>query len=99
MFRKKQTKILRVKDGKKRLVNSDRFEELTRPLQVTFFLREVLGLKSVKVHNGPAIDLFNGRSRTKFEKYFNHNETVDILIPKSAPVHEWKLESSHYHYV
>lgn len=101
MFRKKQTKVLRVKDGKKRLSNFDipyskNEGELTMGPEVEDFLRDNLGLESIKILNGPTRDLSDYESNCEFCDYFHANEIVDILIPENANLDGWTLRQSAY---
>ena len=94
MFRKRQTKILRVKEPGKQFTSFEYAEYTTWAIEIITFLKGTLKLESVQVLNGPMVDLFDGYSRTEFKKYFKNNEIVDLLIPRNVPAHEWKLRSS-----
>jgi len=97
MFRKRQTKILRVKDGEKRLVNSDIPWELTSTAEVVMFLNRYLGLESVRILDGPTIyNPPNPEYCDEFDGYFCDNEIVDILIPKETNLDGWTLQPSRY---
>lgn len=96
MFRKRQTKILRVKDGEKRLVNSDIPWELTSTAEVVMFLNRYLGLESVRILGGKTIILLDDRYWNEFCDHFNHNEIVDFLIPNSVNLDGWILQRSRY---
>ena len=92
MFRKKQTKILRLKDGEKRLVNSDIPWEVTYSYEVKSFLKDGLKLDSFQILNAGKIDLFDA----EFRSYFFNNETVDILTPNSVDLDGWEFQRSRY---
>lgn len=99
MFRKKQIKVLRIKDGERRLFNADypwNAGELTYASEVMRFLKSELDLKSVQILGGQIINLFSNESHGKFCDYFRCNETVDILIPNSANLAGWELEPGRY---
>ena len=96
MFRKKQTKILRLKDGEKRLVNSDIPWEVTYSYEVKSFLKDGLKLDSFQILNAGKIDLFDAESWVEFRSYFFNNEIVDILIPKETNLDGWTLQPSRY---
>lgn len=96
MFRKKQVKILRVKDGEKRLVNFDIPWELTYSYEVKSFLKDRLKLDSFQILNAGKINLFDAESSVGFRNYFFNNETVDILIPNSVDLDGWELQRSRY---
>lgn len=96
MFRKKQTKVLRIKEGKKRLINSKTLQELTFSTEVIDFLKNVLGLKTVQILNGQTINLYDSESCREFSGYSIHSETVDILVPKGTNLDGWQLQLSRY---
>ncbi len=99
MFRKKQIKILRVKDGKKRLSNANhRWSEgeLTYDSEVVSFLEEEFGLHSVQILGGQTVNFLNNKSYNEFCDYFRRSEIVDILIPSNANLDEWTLRQSAY---
>ena len=96
MFRKKQTKILRLKDGEKRLVNSDIPWELTYSYEVKSFLKDRLKLDSFQILSAGKIDVFDAESWVEFRSYFFNNETVDILIPNSVDLDGWEFQRSRY---
>lgn len=73
MFRKKQTKILRVKDGEKRLSNADynwHNGELTYPSEVLSFLKYELTLDSIHILNGPTICIPDEDYCSEFDDFF-----------------------------
>ena len=100
MFRKKRmaAKVFRVKDAYMRLANWSYYNKSPKNLrwafQVMDFLKDDLGLKSVQIIDGPMVDLFDIDSRCEFETHFNNNQVVDILIPNTAPISGWKLQTS-----
>lgn len=100
MFRKKRmaAKVFRVKGAYMRLTNYSYYSNSPKKLlwafQVMDFLKDDLGLKSVQIVDGPTVDLFDIDSRCEFETHFNNNQVVDILIPNTAPISGWKLQTS-----
>ncbi len=100
MFRKKQTKVLRVKDGKKRLSNASYIwfsGELTYFDEILRFLKDDLNLESVRILDGPTIyNPPNPEYCDEFDSYFCDNEIVDILIPKETNLDGWTLQPSRY---
>lgn len=100
MFRKKQLKILRVKDGKKRLSNADSDYgggELTYSSEVLSFLKNKLNLDSVHILDGSTIYIPDPDYCVEFDDYFWDNEMVDILVPKEVDLDGWELRESAYY--
>lgn len=92
--------VFRVRDSYMRLVNwsyhNNSPKKLFWAFQVMDLLKDDLGLKSVQIVDGPMVDLFDIDSRCEFEIHFNNNQAVDILIPNTAPISGWKLQTSRH---